>query len=447
MTGHKEAEMIRVLIIDHEKDKLDRLEHYLKGINLQVSVALGLQKGKTMLKKLKFALDMVISDIKFKHEDSGDREGLDLLSYIKRNYPSLPVIMMSAFAAEEFDLVTESMRLGAATVVDMRPGKAPLQTLKKKIQSVAAETGAHARKLVLDTSRAYNAYPEDYEKYADGNVKENLYDYEDRIHGFADKTTTEKIEQIVTKCLSKRKGPLKILDFGCGSGTWLRRIMDKFVVSKGARIECVGVDISDALLSLAERRLEEYNRKMGTKINIQFRWADLSESLPFGDNEFDITLCLYTVLNHIPVSNVQTAVQEMLRVTKEVNVTSIKPAGGMPTVYVCNIEDIVKYEQSFETLTFLHRNGEQWTICSHLFTREEIIDIFSEFSRVEECLGLGIFSPRLKSPNTWRTKSGEASFKAVREELEELEKSFCSKPQWIDMANHIMVISRSTDAS
>lgn len=434
--------MIKILFIDHEPEKLDSIKRYLNGSKLNILTALDFENAKITLDKNKFDLDVVVLDIRFNHEDEQDKQGIEFLSWLKKKYPNLPVIMISGDAGEKIELIVESIRQGAVDVIDWRPGKDALATLEKKIVSVAAETEDSTKNIINETKRAYNCFCKEYEIYADGRVTENLFDYENRSHGFADKKTMEKIEQQITKFLNNEKQTLKILDIGCGPGTWLRRIVDRFGISKGVKIECVGVDISETLLYLAKERFEKYSVKNGGNINMKFQWTDLTETLPFEDNEFDLTLCLYTVLNHIPANKIRTVVKEISRITNGVNITSVKPVGGLPTVYVCDIKDVINYKQSFDTLSFLHKSGDEWRVCSHLFKRKEIVGLFNNFGKVEECLGLGIFFPRFEFQTDWKTDDGIESYRTLKNEMEKMEMAHWSNPRWVDMANHIMTITR-----
>ncbi len=88
----------------------------------------------------------------------------------------------------------------------------------------------------------------------------------------------------------------KILDVGCGRGSFTRKLEDK-------GFEVVGVEPASELV----REAKVINK------DIQFIQADAA-SLPFTDDYFDYVLCI-EVLEHIP--DAESALREMARVLKK----------------------------------------------------------------------------------------------------------------------------------
>ncbi len=72
---------------------------------------------------------------------------------------------------------------------------------------------------------------------------------------------------------------LQVLDAGCGPGIYAEELVDR-----GASV--VGVDVSDDMVELAQRRL-------GQRAGILK--ADLAEPLPFGDAAFDLVVCALAI--------------------------------------------------------------------------------------------------------------------------------------------------------
>ena len=87
----------------------------------------------------------------------------------------------------------------------------------------------------------------------------------------------------------------RVLDAGCGEGTYTKRLADR-----GADV--VGVDASDELLGVAR---EQYGDE------IEFHLADLREPLPFDDASFDV-IVTQLALDHI--QSWDTALAEFHRV-------------------------------------------------------------------------------------------------------------------------------------
>jgi ubiquinone/menaquinone biosynthesis C-methylase UbiE len=89
-----------------------------------------------------------------------------------------------------------------------------------------------------------------------------------------------------------------LLDLGCGNG----RVID---ILKSIKIEYTGLDISEELIKLAQKK---YPRR-------KFVVGDLLDT-PFGDNEFDYALSLAT-LHHIPSEELRLrALEEIRRILK-----------------------------------------------------------------------------------------------------------------------------------
>ena len=92
----------------------------------------------------------------------------------------------------------------------------------------------------------------------------------------------------------------RVLDVGCGPG--------HFVLHSACRdLEVVGIDSSQPMLRLAQKRLQRDGLKAF------FGEVDITQGLPFKDNSFDVVVC-ESVLNHVPDPHF--VLQEIHRVTK-----------------------------------------------------------------------------------------------------------------------------------
>jgi two-component system response regulator HydG len=57
------------------------------------------------------SVQLAILDIRLSEEDMANRDGIIFLGELKRQYPHVPVIMMSAY--RDFDAVADALNLGA----------------------------------------------------------------------------------------------------------------------------------------------------------------------------------------------------------------------------------------------------------------------------------------------------------------------------------------------
>jgi len=87
----------RILIVDDEPTILLTLSYALQSGSVEVITASRLEPAEEALRRYSF--DLVIVDIRM----SGilGVEGLELLSYIKNNWPQTEVIIMTAYGSDE----------------------------------------------------------------------------------------------------------------------------------------------------------------------------------------------------------------------------------------------------------------------------------------------------------------------------------------------------------
>lgn len=93
----------KVLVVDDEPDLVDTMVFFLEDAGLLVTSAGGGNQAKATLQNEKF--DLVITDVRMP-----DGNGLDLLKYISKEIPGLPVMMMSAYTDTQPE---EFLKLGA----------------------------------------------------------------------------------------------------------------------------------------------------------------------------------------------------------------------------------------------------------------------------------------------------------------------------------------------
>lgn len=71
-----------------------------------------------------------------------------------------------------------------------------------------------------------------------------------------------------------------------------------------------------------------------TGVDLTFEVADLTGRLAEADVSVDMTLCLYSVLSHLPVANPTKVAAEIARVTRGHFVTTVRSIGSPPTIFV-----------------------------------------------------------------------------------------------------------------
>jgi DNA-binding NtrC family response regulator len=98
-----------ILIADDQPDVLEALRLLLKGEGFAIETAASPAQALSALEARDFAA--VLIDLNYARDTTSGQEGLDLLARIREIDPSLPVVVMTAWASIE--LAVEAMRRGA----------------------------------------------------------------------------------------------------------------------------------------------------------------------------------------------------------------------------------------------------------------------------------------------------------------------------------------------
>ena len=155
--------------------------------------------------------------------------------------------------------------------------------LQYPIQSLHRDT--------LEAATAYDMVGEDYLTYADGDAH-RLFDFSSQ-YSFADRQIWNRIDGALMDLRAQGRRRLRILDAGCGPGTWLVRTVARARMLGFQNIEARGFDISPEMVRPARDAA-------AFKGDFHFEVADLTRPLAEEDDSVDLCLCLYGVLNHVP---------------------------------------------------------------------------------------------------------------------------------------------------
>lgn len=100
--------MPKVLIVDDIPEYVFMLKSMLPE-ELETKEAYSFKEAIEILKNEKF--ELAIIDVRLDEKDEENKEGLVLLEFIKKNYPQIKVVMISAY--KEFEFRIESLEKGA----------------------------------------------------------------------------------------------------------------------------------------------------------------------------------------------------------------------------------------------------------------------------------------------------------------------------------------------
>jgi hypothetical protein len=177
---------------------------------------------------------------------------------------------------------------------------------------------------------------------------------------------------------------------------------------------------------------------------LRFEVADLGEPLREADASVDLCLCLYAVLNHLPVATVARALAEFRRVTSGTFVATVRAAGSTPTIYVDGLERARAFCQdncSDQCVVDL-RDGSRIAFDSHLFTAVELRALVERSFEVVELRGIDLFHTRFAPDKHWNPPSAEADRQFERE-LNRLEEDYGRNPHFIDRCAHLLIVGRT----
>ncbi len=100
--------MKKALVVDDIPEYVDTIEAYIED-SFDVLKAGSLDEAKKILTDNR--VDLAIIDIRLDEDDPENREGLELLTWLKERVPDVKVIVMSAY--REFDFAVEALNAGA----------------------------------------------------------------------------------------------------------------------------------------------------------------------------------------------------------------------------------------------------------------------------------------------------------------------------------------------
>lgn len=265
----------------------------------------------------------------------------------------------------------------------------------------------------------------EYIRYADGDITNNLFRFTEMLMpwDYNDKVTWD----ILCKHIGQNNAK-KIVDVGCGPGTWAFRIAQKF-----PSVRVTGFDVSEELVEEAK----ELQR--GTFPNLADRvtfYVGDACNIHAADQSYDMSLCLHSVLNHIPEYG--EAVRELRRVSRS-NISSMHAIYGPPTFITIPPEDVLEWGRKDNWMVIKTRAGEEHSIYFALLTSTDIHDLFSRYFRVRDMLGIDILAT--KNLGLLCGMNPGVKLNGHLDDIQSLEDRICRDDRFMDHAKNIMVIS------
>lgn len=297
----------------------------------------------------------------------------------------------------------------------------------------------------------YDSFSNSYTQYANGTsaLSELLeLNESDVSHAFSwgDVQTWQSIEQSLDLLINQREQsgephPIKVVDIGCGDGTWALRIAHH-CFSRKVPVSITCLDLSPAMLDSARAHFEQFFAQcQPDDMCVTYALCDLATGLPepIKRDKFDITLCLHTVLNHLPATCLNFAIAELVAATRGFLFFSVKPPFSRPTFYAAPMSDILHFDRRNEHLYALDRSGSFHILRSNLISHQQLQDALAPLAVATQFIGLDVLVSRLTPDPRWVGDDPTAKLLPI-EDLLSLEARTASDARYLNFANHILAI-------
>jgi hypothetical protein len=155
---------------------------------------------------------------------------------------------------------------------------------------------------------------------------------------------------------------------------------------------------------------------------------------PEGDASVDLTLCLYSVLSHVPIASLPKISAEIARVTSGCFIATIRSVGGTPTILVDSIEKArhFRHDNRRDQFAIELCNGRHIELSFHLFSVSELRSYFAGLFDIEDLRGLDVFHNRFAPDPRWNPDL--ALDHQFCDELDRLEEAYATRSGFVERA-------------
>jgi SAM-dependent methyltransferase len=284
---------------------------------------------------------------------------------------------------------------------------------------------------------AYNQAGDGYISYADGDPAK-LFCF-DGHYGYGDRCIWTLLDAKLGQLRASGSRSIRVLDLGCGPGTWLRRVVTRAHELGFSEIVARGFDIAGGQVRRARELSGSITGLPG--VSLTFAVRDIFDQFSERNLSVDLCLCLCGVLNHLPAAALPAIVGEIARVTRGCFVTTARAVGSTPSVYVDTIEQARRFRQDnrADRLDVEFQDGHRISLPSHLFSASELREMVASRLHIEDLRGLDLFHGRFASDPRWNPDCGSGAQFAG--ELDQLEEAYCRDEKFIDHATHLLLVA------
>lgn len=308
------------------------------------------------------------------------------------------------------------------------------------IHKRVTSTNRTSTNLCRSTATAYNVTEKSYQNYAARDVS-RLFELSGQ-YGFADREIWRRLDATLIRMAAEDNSLISLLDVGCGPGTWLQRVALRARELGFERVNATGVDTSPIMIEIAKSSAARIDDRA---IRLQYIVHDITKGSAFGNHEFDLCLCLYGVLNHLPRETHRRAACELARVTGNSLFVTVNAVGGQPANYVDFATDVAHFPQ-YETddvVGVYLMDRQHLEFPSHRVSSIELLALFEDHLAETTLVGIDVFHTRFAPDARWNPSV--IDFQQEFElDLSDLEYRYASDPRFVNRAAHILLIGEQT---
>lgn len=297
---------------------------------------------------------------------------------------------------------------------------------------------------------AYDHVGGEYGSYADGDGLEDPSEGPSRF-AHADAIVWETIRKTIDQLRGTGVSTVRVLDAGCGPGTWIRRIA-AYAHRQGIDVEATGIDISEGQLEIARGRAQSFKaRHPDARWTLEFSHHDLAEPLPWPDGHFHMVVCNYVVLNHLPKSALARAVKELCRVATCRVIATVRALAGPATGCIIGTEKVREYHQDCGRgeLKLALKDGTEHLLTFNIYSAETLRTLFSPHATIVDLRAVDLFLTRFAPDANWTGNlvNCMTGRQEVIRKLQESQEALCRQPGWVDHGTHVLIIAQPNQAA